>query len=113
MFKHIISKSKRMNAQHVKQYQQFISLRLSGLAFWRQTFVPKERVRLRLMVINIHVYWVFLCGPKAKIKTTCNVRALYLPGFQSNEVSKNYFLRISFNLYISKISNTCMTLNIK
>ena len=34
--------------------QAFISLHLSGLAVWRQSFVPKGRINLHLMVINIH-----------------------------------------------------------
>ena len=89
--------------------QAFGGFRQSSLAVWRQSFVPNGRriffIRELLMVINIHIY--FFSGLRAKIKTQCNVHAIYLSGwmyfslFRSNKLSQQILccLLISKNLY--------------
>ena len=64
-----------MNAQHVKQYKHFAIFVCLVSLFVR---FPTECVfffQTTYMVINTHVYT--FSGLKAKIKTPCNVHALY------------------------------------
>ena len=58
----------------------FGSFRLSGLAFWRQSFVSNGRIIFFYQTTSYSNSYTrtYISGPKAKINTRCNVHAMNL-----------------------------------